>query len=116
MTEQRGHARIFTRRGTTYATLETLEEIQAQIPDNADEGFFLDVQSVNGQAAFPPERLLIRLSEVASLQSISDEAWVWQEQADTRYYSQALDQSAQDRLADAQAEIAAFLKSEVEGD
>lgn len=105
--ELRGRTRIITKGGTSYTAAQTIREIRGQ-PGKE----FIEFTHVPAQTAFPPEVTFIRVSEIVSLQTISDEAWVWQQQADALYYAQALQQNPTQRIAEAQEALAEHLRAE----
>jgi hypothetical protein len=95
MAEYIGRTRIVMRNGVNYMVVEEIDIVIDGLQYERAE-----FTSVTGQAAFPPERLVVTTSEVSVVQECSSEAWVWQQRAAELHYARQLEElPAQDRMA-----------------
>lgn len=95
--------------GPTYLTPEESEDFCERLRDAPQWAGWIGFTSITGQSAFPPEQVWVRMDRVESVQECSRESWLWQQEADARFYANALQDSAQERLADAQGRLVEFL-------
>lgn len=94
MAEHVGRTRIAMRNGITYLVLEEIDDVIAALENKAAE-----FTSVTGQSAFPPERLVVTVSEVSVVQECSLESWVWQQRAAELHYARQIqEQTPQDQM------------------
>lgn len=109
MSDQRGRTRILLGTGTTYCAVESITEVEAMLTSEAD---LLTFTSVMGVEIFPPERIVIRRSEIISIQEITEEAWVWVKMANERHYKAQITATPAEDMAQAQRELVEALKGD----
>lgn len=111
MQEDVGHTRLVLTRGTTYAVVETVDEVHEALKEASRSGMLFELTSVTGQSAFPPERLFVRADHVATIQEISFESWIWQQRASELHYARQIEEMpAMERHAAAAERLAAALE------
>lgn len=112
MSDSVGRTRLVTRNGMNYAVTDHLESILRQL-EGAKDNEMLEVLSVTGQGAFPPERLFVRVGELSVVQEISAESWVWQQRAAELHYArQIADVRPEERYAQAAEMMAQAIRGE----
>lgn len=94
MHDHTARTRVTMRNGVGYLVLEDIDTVAAAL-----KGERAEFTSVTGQAAFPPERLIVTSSDVSTVQECSAESWVWQKRASELHYARQLAESPQDRVA-----------------
>jgi hypothetical protein len=98
-----GRTRIALRSGTNYLAVEDIDHVVRALEGDR----YAEFTSVTGQDAFPPERLVILVSEIASVQECSLESWIWNQRASELHYARQLEEvTAQDRMVSAFERIA----------
>ena len=103
-----GRTRLAMKNGVNYAVVEDMEYVY----DAVENREFATLMSVTGQEAFSPEPLVIRCSEVAAMQAISEESWIWQQRAAELHYARQLQETTS---AERQAAAAERLAASMEG-
>jgi hypothetical protein len=107
MHEHIGRTRIQLHNGTNYSVTATFADVSEGVADVE----FATFLSVTGQAAFGAERLWLRVAEIASIQEISPESWIWQQRASELHYARMIEEMpASERYAQAAERMAAVLE------
>src|SRR5688500_9374924 len=106
-----GRTRIITRAGAQYIVAEELEQIEGRMARATE---WVALTNVPAQTAFPPERMMLRVDEISSMQTVSEEIWIWQQQVEQLRYAEALAGSPQQKIAEAQESLARWLAEQQE--